>query len=175
MTTFVSPVSALTMAVAHADSAARQVLPLISATLHAQFPAGAYLVLTRPADFFGTGLYLDSVRDAEGQVLRHLAQWEDGNIQLGDVPPELAAQWEDLDPRDPIDVGRLIDRLNAQVPDGLFDVLPEEVMNGREPDAEDTPLGFPLAPLDAPRCAMCFRLVSVHAGRICERPDMKYC
>lgn len=115
--------------VARADRAARAVLPVVSATLHAQFPTGAYLVVTPPSTYLESGLYLDSIRDAEGRVLRHLADEEAQEELFGEVPPELAALWGDLDPRIPNHVERLLDRLDAQLREKLFDFLPDEAMH----------------------------------------------
>ncbi|MGW0033025.1 hypothetical protein ACWDXD_24815 [Streptomyces sp. NPDC003314] len=188
------PLTAFTKAVQQADSAARHVLPLISATLHAQFPTGTHLVLTRGTTWEETGLFLDSVRDAEGRMLRDFTddagpsefpvRAADGTVvrtvteyagmaPLPVVPAELADQWEEVDPRSPHEIVALIDRLDAQVQGGLFDFLPGELQTGEEIEAQEdggpTPLWLPLAPLGAPRCALCARLIAVHAGRVCTR------
>ncbi|MFB6629959.1 hypothetical protein ACFCWY_08695 [Streptomyces sp. NPDC056362] len=162
-------VSAFGGEVARIERAARATLPLVSATVHALFPTGAYLVVNPASTFDESGLYLDSVRDAEGRVLRDFT--DDGLMAepLGEAPPELAALWGDLDPRVPHDVERLLDRLAARVSSKLIDFLPEEAMREGEANRrEQTPLGLRLAPAGAPRCAACFRLLAEHTG-MCER------
>lgn len=155
MTTSQNPVAAYLAAADLAAAAARQLLPLISASLQAQFPAGAYLVVTRgDEEEDGDDLYLDSIRDGDGTVLRNFAAGWDSVVvaangatwteiqQLGmermpALPPELAALWGEIDPRDPCAVIALINRLDAQVSYALLAPLPGEHQTDDEAEAQE--------------------------------------
>ncbi|MFB6629958.1 hypothetical protein ACFCWY_08690 [Streptomyces sp. NPDC056362] len=170
MTTAQTPVDVFKTAAARAAAAARQVLPLISATLHAQFPTGAYLVLGRARTDDGGGLSLDSVRAADGTVLRDFDRWDSyvvtaangstwrqieqpGMKPMPAAPRDLAALWGDVDHRDPHAVIGLVAQLDTQGPPGLFDPLPQEHLTDEEFDAQEdggpSLLWLPLAPLPA--------------------------
>lgn len=147
------PVSALDDAVAKAREAAKAALPLVGATLHAQFPDGAYLVLTRPEEYDSDehdAVRLDSVRDADGNTLWEFDEHVLRQPQLPAVPDEIAALWGDLDPRDPAAVLELVQRIDAIAPYELLDFLPVEVCTVEETKAEElgerSLLGIPLAP-----------------------------
>ncbi|MFF8786926.1 hypothetical protein [Streptomyces sp. NPDC015125] len=135
-TAHLTPISVLDDAEKRARTAARALLPLVAATVHAQFPAGAYLVLTRSAD---DELNLDSVRTAQGVIL-----WESTRERFrNSVPAEIAALWGDSDAQKPGTVLDLVQRI-----DGLssYDFLPAHAMHEEEETAERTPLGIPLDP-----------------------------
>ncbi|MFC9280901.1 hypothetical protein [Streptomyces collinus] len=146
-----TPVSALDDAIAKACAAAKAMLPLIGATLHAQFPTGAYLVLTRPIDYDDyDSVRLDSVRDAAGNVLHEFDEYAPQRPPLPPVPANIAALWGDADPRDPSQVLDLIQRVDQVEPYQFLTFLPAELRTPEEIEAEDaggrTPLGIPLAP-----------------------------
>ncbi|MER7952034.1 hypothetical protein ABTY59_32050 [Streptomyces sp. NPDC096079] len=169
MTTAPNPMATFKAAADHAAAAARLVLPVIAATLHAQFPTGAHLVLSRSRSDEGGGLSLDSVRNADGTVLRNFdAGWashvvvaangstwsqivQPGMTPMPAAPSELASLWGDVDHRDPYALVGLIARLDAQVPHGLFDPMPEEHLTDEEfeeqEDGGPSLLWLPLAPL----------------------------
>ncbi|MFI1532121.1 hypothetical protein [Streptomyces griseus] len=174
MTVSLSPVAVLDDAVAKARAAARALLPLISATLHHQFPTGAYLVLVRPTAEDDDDLELHSVRDAHGRVLRDFTEWRRGLEPLPTVPERITALWGALDPCEPRAVQDLIQRIDDVHPYQFFEFLPIEVRTEAEIDAEEeggrVPLGVPLAAPEPNRCALCLTPVDEHAGRTCERP-----
>ncbi|MFD4795058.1 hypothetical protein [Streptomyces anulatus] len=179
MTVSMPPVSVLDDAVAKARAAARDLLPLISATLHHQFPTGAYLVLARPTADDDDDLELHSVRDAHGRVLRDFTEWRRGLEPLPTVPESITALWGALDPCEPRAVQELIQRIDEVRPYAFFEFLPDEVRTDDEIDAEEeggrVPLGVPLTAPEPKRCAVCVTPVDEHAGRICERPATAYC
>lgn len=148
------PVFALDDAEAKVRAAAQAMLPLISVTLHAQFPTGAYLVLTRGADYDDyDSLRLDSVRDSAGKTL-HEFDWVPSEDELlPAVPEEIAALWGEADPREPNEVLNLVDRVD-DVDRHQFEFLPAELRTAEEIKAEDnggrTPLGIPLIPSVCP-------------------------
>ncbi|MGA5127661.1 hypothetical protein ACPCAG_30720 [Streptomyces pseudogriseolus] len=149
-TAHLTPVSALDDAIAKACAAAKAMLPLISATLHAQYPTGAYLVLTRPVGYDDfDAVRLDSVRDADGNVLREFDEYAPEQPQLPPVPDEIAALWGEADPRNPAAVLDLVQRVDEVAPYEFLAFLPVEVQTAEEIKAEDeggrTPLGIPLA------------------------------
>ncbi|MFI7087719.1 hypothetical protein ACIBUR_29495 [Streptomyces anulatus] len=161
-------VSALDEAVATARAVARALVPLISETLHHQFPNGAYLVLDRSSDDEDDVLMLNSVRDATGQILRDLTQVWRGLDALPAVPASITARWGALDPREPGALQELIQRIDAVHPYEFFDFLPEAVRTSHEIGAEEdawnrVPVGVPLSP------ASC----SVHAEQRTARRHQK--
>jgi hypothetical protein len=122
-------------------------IPLVAATLHAMFPTGRYLVLTRPTgDYDDDTVILDSVRDAQGETLRRFDSYGLPSGRLPDVPAEIAALWGTRDPRQPEEIQCLLQDVDT-VADCL-DFLPEEFRTVEEIEAEDeggrTPLGIPL-------------------------------
>ncbi|MFI9078734.1 hypothetical protein ACIGW8_20035 [Streptomyces sioyaensis] len=149
-TATLTPVSALDDAIAKAYATAKAMLPLIRATLHAQFPTGAYLVLTRPVDYDADydAVRLDSVRDADGKTLHEFDEWAPDAPLLPAVPAEIAALWGDADPRDPSEVLNLIQRVDEIERYQFLTFLPEELRTDDEIEAEGeggrTPLGIPL-------------------------------
>ncbi|MFI7299314.1 hypothetical protein [Streptomyces sp. NPDC050121] len=147
-----TPISALDDAIAKACAAAKAMLPLIGTTLHAQFPTGAYLVLTRPVDYDTDydSVRLDSVRDIEGNTVHEFDEWAKDAPELPAVPDEITALWGTADPRNPSEVLNLIQRVDEVEPYQFLAFLPEELRTDEEIEAEDsggrTPLGIPLAP-----------------------------
>ncbi|GAA2439323.1 hypothetical protein GCM10010421_31970 [Streptomyces glaucus] len=143
--------SVLDDALAEARAAAQTVLSLVSATLHAQFPTAAYLVLTRsPYLSECDELSLDSVRDAHGGILRDFADGPRAMEQLPAVPQEIAGLWGTADPRNPHEVLELLQRIEDTAPRDLLLFLPPEVMHDGEENAERTPLGIPLRSASCP-------------------------
>ncbi|MFE3558381.1 hypothetical protein ACFXKW_26495 [Streptomyces sp. NPDC059193] len=137
-----NPVSDLTSAERAAAHAARATLPLLRATLLAQFPGAHFLILTRSAE--DDELRLDSVRDAHGGVLWDYPwNWRGYQHVQASTPAQIAALWGDDDPQDPAVVLDLVDRIDrfARVA-----FLPGTAMRGEEESAERTPLGVPLTP-----------------------------
>ncbi|MCG8971820.1 hypothetical protein [Streptomyces sp. CL12-4] len=164
-TAYLTPVSAFDDAHAKVCAAAREMLTLVSVSLHHQFPTGAYLVLTRPVDHDDEdAVRLDSVRDAQGAMLREFEPWGRTRWPLPALPDALAALWGNRDPRDPRDVLDLIQRVDAVDRYEFLDFLPLELRTAEEIRKEGeggrTPLGLPL------RAAHC----PVH-GVLCEPDD----
>ncbi|WP_399554013.1 hypothetical protein [Streptomyces anulatus] len=178
MTVLLLPVSVLDDAVAKARAAARDLLPLISATLHHQFPTGAYLVLARLG--VDEDIELDSVRDANGLVLHAFTPWPRVSQTLPAPPETVTALWGSLDPREPGAVRELIQRLDDVIdPFMLAEPLPDDLLTASEVKAEEETgcvlLGIPLGAPEPKRCAVCLTPVDEHAGRICERPATADC
>ncbi|MET8717410.1 hypothetical protein ABZV52_30040 [Streptomyces sp. NPDC004735] len=150
--------STLEDAEAKMRAAAGALLPLVSATMHALFPTGAFLVLTRSGSFGDYDeLRLDSVRGSTGETL-----WESGGMPggyepfPGVVPAELAELWEGQDPTDPDTVLDLVRRIDHAAPDEYLAFLPAEFLRAGEDDGERTPLGVPVAlVLEQPVCPVC--------------------
>ncbi|GHH22381.1 hypothetical protein [Streptomyces lanatus] len=160
-----TPFSAFDDAMAQARAAAVQTLSLVSVTLHRQFPTGAYLVLKRPiGDYDDETVELDSVRDAQGEIVRELNPYDLASDRLPDVPEDLAALWGDIDPRKPEEVLELVRRIDELARYDLLDFLPEEFRTDEEIKAENqggrTPLGLPLAAEHCPE-----------HGPLCEPDD----
>ncbi|MET8696874.1 hypothetical protein ABZV65_30540 [Streptomyces bauhiniae] len=131
-------------ALAKVAAAARALLPLIAETLHAQFPTGAYLVLTRsiepgPDDV----LSLNSVRDANGGIVCWLDPFGGALDPLPAVPPEIAARWGNSDPRSQRDLLDLLQAVDAVDRYTFFDWLPDEARRPGEGDDRE-PIGVPL-------------------------------
>ncbi|MFE2181402.1 hypothetical protein [Streptomyces sp. NPDC059455] len=82
---------------------------------------------------------------------------------LAPVQPvrNIAALWGDADPSKTSDVLNLIQRADQAAPYEFLKFLPSEAMQGDEEDAERTPLGIPIGPVDYP----------VH-GAHCESDDI---
>lgn len=142
-----TPVSAFDDAQAKLCAAAKDMLTLVAATLHRQFPTAAYLVLTRSADYDDyDSLRLHSVRDAHGAILREFDLLPIEDDLLPDAPEEITTLWGSADPRDPGDVLNLIQRADQVAPYEFLKFLPSAAMRGNEANAERTPLGIPLDP-----------------------------
>ncbi|MFJ4084958.1 hypothetical protein ACIP2Z_39195 [Streptomyces iakyrus] len=156
-----APLSAFDDAMAQARNAAVQTLTLVSVTLHRQFPTGAYLVLKRPiGDYDDDTLELDSVRDAQGEIVRQFNPYWLTSDRLPDVEEDMAALWGDTDPQKPEEVLELLRRVDELSRYTFFDFLPGELRTDEEVEEEDsggrTPLGLPLAaehcPEHGPMC-----------------------
>ncbi|MEU5978498.1 hypothetical protein [Streptomyces sp. NPDC047315] len=168
-----TPIFALNQAITQLHAAAEAMLPLISATLRAQFPTGAYLVLTRPG-YDGTGhwpLRLHSIRDAQRQAVYDFRTWTDHNTLLPPVPKQIVVLWGYADPRDARDIERLVQRVDEVKMNELIAFLPAELRTDAELEAESrgdrTPLGIPLA---AGACALHGEQCPA-GGHIKLRPD----
>ncbi|MFB7403310.1 hypothetical protein ACFCZR_24355 [Streptomyces rubiginosohelvolus] len=181
MTALLLPVGVFDDAMAKARTAALDVLPLIAATLHHQFPTGAYLVLARPG---GTdvddSIELDSVRDANGVVLHTFTPWPRMSQFLPAPPETVTALWGSLDPREPGAVRELLQRLDDVIsPFTLAEALPDDLLTADEVKAEEETgcvlLGIPLGAPEPKRCAVCVTPLDEHVGRVCERPATTYC
>ncbi|NML55107.1 hypothetical protein HHL19_35740 [Streptomyces sp. R302] len=148
-----SPLAAFETAVEHARTVGGKVLALVAATLHAQFPAGACLVLTRSREDGETRLFPHSIRDAEGVVLRDFEEESNhgGGSVLGGVPPELADRWGARDPASLSEVVEVLEAVEALAPYACFGFLPDALRTPEEVEREGrgwpTPLWLPLAPL----------------------------
>lgn len=157
------PVSVLDDALAKTHAAARAVLSLVCETLHHQFPTGTYLVLTRPTGGDDEDVSLDSVRDAQGNILLDLSEWWREAVRLPSPPAHITALWGDNDPCLPGTVLELIQCID-QVSSEFLDLLPEALCTAEETWAESrggrTPLGLPLRTAGCP----------VH-GALCEPAD----
>ncbi|MGW2658527.1 hypothetical protein ACWC1D_33370 [Streptomyces sp. NPDC001478] len=141
------PVSAFNDAEAKLLAAAKDMLTLVAATLHHQFPAAAYLVLNRSADHDDyDSLRLHSVRDAHGAILREFDLLPSEDDLLPDAPEEITALWGSNDLRDTADVLDLIQRADQVAPYEFLNFLPPTAMRDDEANAERAPLGIPLAP-----------------------------
>ncbi|MEU1275648.1 hypothetical protein [Streptomyces sp. NPDC005799] len=158
-----TPISAFDDARAKACAAAGAMIPLVARTLHAQYPTGRYLVLTRPTgDYDDECVNLHSVRDAQGEIVREFNPYALASERLPDVPEEIAALWGAVDPRMPEAVQGLIQAVDDVAPYEFLDFLPAEFRTDEEIEAEDeggrTPLGIPLpCPCGSPggECAPC--------------------
>ncbi|RZU28242.1 hypothetical protein EV284_6408 [Streptomyces sp. BK022] len=138
-------VSAFDDALAKLATAARALIPMIAETLHAQFPTGAYLVLTRSKDpgHADDVLFLNSVRDASGGIVCWLDPSGGALDPLPAVPPEIAARWGDSDPRSQRDLLDLLQAVDAVDRYTFFDWLPDEARRPGESDYRE-PIGVPL-------------------------------
>ncbi|MGW4087036.1 hypothetical protein ACWEGS_28790 [Streptomyces sp. NPDC004822] len=150
MTTNLAPLAAFDDALALAKRAAAQTLSLVSATLHRQFPTGAYLVLHRPiGEYDDDSVELHSVRDAQGEIVWEFNPCDLASERLPDAPTDLAGLWGDTDPRLPESVQSLIRRIDDLARYEFLDFLPAELHTAEEIKAENdggrTPLGLPLA------------------------------
>lgn len=149
ITDTLTPVSAFDDARAKARAAAGAMIPLVAATLHAMFPTGRYLVLTRPTgDYDDYTVILDSVRDAQGKTLRGFDSYGLPSGRLPDIPEKVAALWESVDPRQPEALQSLLQAIDEVAPYDFLPFLPEECRTDEEIEAESeggrTPLGIPL-------------------------------
>lgn len=146
-----TPVSVLDDAEAKARAAACAMVPLLAATVHAQFPTGAYLVITRhETDYDGEYLTLDSVRDAQGAPVWEFPEVLSHTALLPPVPADIGALWAPYDPRESHTLLELAERIESTAPNTFLEFLPEELRTAEEIQAENdggrTPLGIPLAP-----------------------------
>lgn len=152
-TAALTPVSAFDDAEAQLCAAAKAMLTLVGATLHAQFPTGAYLVLTRPVDYDDyDSVRLDSVRDAQGAIVREFEGSPEEDHPLPTVPMEIAVLWGAGDPRTTSDVLNLVQRADQVAPYEFLKFLPPEAMQHGEENAERTPLGIPLVAAQGATC-----------------------
>ncbi|MFB8120577.1 hypothetical protein ACFC51_32525 [Streptomyces sp. NPDC055962] len=129
-------------------TAAHAMLPLVSATMHALFPTGAFLVLHGAAGLSDyEELTLNSVRDTTGEVLWSGAHWDGCELFPGALPAELAALWSESTAEDPTDPGALLwllRRIDFLAP---YDHLPELPGDLRHEGEAEEPLRFiPVAP-----------------------------
>lgn len=162
-TATLTPFSAFEDARAKARAAAGAMVPLLAATLHAQFPDARFLVITRhETDYDGDYLRLNSVRGAEGEIVRAFPELLSRTEQLPAVPEEIAALWGAHDPRDPGAILGLAQRVEDTAPHDFLDFLPERARTDEEIEGENaggrTPLGIALpCPCGAPggECAPC--------------------
>ncbi|MET9778622.1 hypothetical protein ABZ023_30960 [Streptomyces sp. NPDC006367] len=142
-----APLSVLDDAETQLRTAAGAALTLIARTLRAQYPTGAYLVLTRPTDYEGNDddVMLNSIRDAQGKTVCRLNPYR-GSTQLPAVPDDIGALWGATDPRNPAAVLYLLQRVDSISRYEFFHFLPEQAMRDGEVAAERKPLGIPLDP-----------------------------
>ncbi|MFI5748971.1 hypothetical protein ACIBBE_24255 [Streptomyces sp. NPDC051644] len=148
-----TPLDALYDAQDKLKAEARALITLVAATIHAQYPGGAYLVLQQTDN----GFRYDSVRDAKGETVFQFPYcwWEIGRFPRP-VPDEITALWGNEDPSDPGVVLSLIDAHD----DDIIKYLPKEFMQpGEDKLDRNTPLGIRLSPCEfgSPRgvCAPC--------------------
>lgn len=135
-----SPIADLFAAEDKARQVARDMLPLLAATLRAQFPTGAHLALYRGPD---GELSYHSVRDARGTAVFTFAEcwWKAGPFPRP-VPADVAALWGDHDPTSPAVVLSMIQQVDQH---GVLSFLPAAAMWPGEEDLDLTPVGLPLA------------------------------
>ncbi|MFG2795813.1 hypothetical protein [Streptomyces pseudovenezuelae] len=133
-------------------AAAGAMIPLISATLRAQFPTGAFLVIARKDGDDGQYLALDSVRDDKGVALCRFPSNLDRARKLPPVPLELAVLWGTNQPQRPKVILELLQRIEDTAPHAFIDYLPAELRTAAEQKAEDkggnSLLGIPLVDAD---------------------------
>ncbi|GAA5070603.1 hypothetical protein [Streptomyces similanensis] len=154
-TSNLSPVSEVSAAEAALCALAKRMLALVAATLHHQFPTGAYLVLTRPVDGSDDdSVRLDSVRAARGEIVWSFTEKPHEEHLLPAVSEEIEALWGDSNPRNTDDVLNLIQRVDRLALYEFLQFLPEECQTEDEiEDAEGwgrTPLGIALGPASEP-------------------------
>ncbi|MFM9697839.1 hypothetical protein [Streptomyces europaeiscabiei] len=112
-----TPVSTFEDARAKARAAAGAMLPLVAYTLHAQFPAAAFLVVTRsPDEDDYDELNLGSVRDADGGIVWDFAEDARGTDPLPAVPEDIAALWGSYNPQNPDIVLEPLQRVEDTAP-----------------------------------------------------------
>ncbi|MFF4902193.1 hypothetical protein [Streptomyces sp. NPDC001068] len=148
-----APITDLFAAEDKARAVARDMLPLLAATLRAQYPTGVHLALYRDSD---GELSYHSVRTAQGEtVFRFPTRWWDMGRFPQPVPAEIAALWPDHDASDPGTVLSMIQQVDQH---GVLSFLPDEAMWPHEEDLDLTPVGLRLiCPCGAPDgvCAPC--------------------
>lgn len=148
ITPLLTPVSVFDDALAKATAAARAMLPLLAETLHVQFPTGAWLVLVRPPDYADDDLRLDSIRTADGEILREFDPHGRAPDRLPAVPDRIAALWGvHLDPRDPEEVLGLVQRIDDVDRYTFLRPLPEGALRPGEANVERMPLGVAIGPV----------------------------
>ncbi|MFE0063237.1 hypothetical protein [Streptomyces sp. NPDC059003] len=163
----VTSVQAFAAAEAHLQRQARGITAMVAATLHAQFPTAAFLVL----DLFeeqdpdlceeeaaDEALYLDSIRALDGTLV-YAFPFPDDDAQLRaatlPVLPNavLRRAWGELDPQEPAHLLNLIHRINttdvlyaASRP--LLPDLPAQAAHPHDPQEQNL-LCLPLTPAAA--------------------------
>ncbi|MEU5748167.1 hypothetical protein ABZ804_21845 [Streptomyces sp. NPDC047726] len=137
-TTVLRPLSEMHTALEEAEdqvlAAAHAMLPLVSATMHALFPTGAFLVIHGAAGLSDYDeLQLNSVRDATGTILWDGDSWDGCECFPGPLPAEIAALWHGAeDPIDPGSVLWLLRRIDFLAPYYHLPELPEELRHEGE-------------------------------------------
>ncbi|MER6109303.1 hypothetical protein [Streptomyces hirsutus] len=128
---------------------ARHMVTIVSATLRAQFPTGAYLVLAfgqDPVHGRGEALRFDSIRDDQGETLWAFPRGPYGFTPFPNpVPDEIAPHWGSRDARNPGPILSMLRRIAPHLP---FESLPKEVMHAT--DAGRTLYGIQLIPWPLP-------------------------